>query len=72
MAWEYQLQERKLSVCSTPSAGDGQDVELSSLRQENQQPSMPVARRLLKTDHGFRYHDNWLHNLLIAGSMNGR
>ncbi|MGH2413318.1 MAG: hypothetical protein ACRDEA_06440 [Microcystaceae cyanobacterium] len=22
--------------------------------------------------NGFRYHDNWLHNLLIAGSMNGR
>lgn len=21
--------------------------------------------------NGFRYHDNWLHNLLIAGSMNG-
>ncbi len=23
-------------------------------------------------DKGFRYHDNWLHNLLIASSMNGR
>ncbi len=22
--------------------------------------------------NGFRYHDNWLHNLLIASSMNGR
>lgn len=22
--------------------------------------------------NGFRYHDNWLHNLLIAASMNGR
>ena len=22
--------------------------------------------------NGFQYHDNWLHNLLIASSMNGR
>ncbi len=22
--------------------------------------------------NGFSYHDNWLHNLLIASSMNGR
>jgi hypothetical protein len=22
--------------------------------------------------NGFRYHDNWLHNLLIASSLNGR
>lgn len=22
--------------------------------------------------NGFRYHDNWLHNFLIASSLNGR
>ncbi len=31
-----------------------------------------VPPRSSRDLNGFQYHDNWLHNLLIASSMNGR
>jgi len=33
--------------------------------------SNPVRSSPFKDLNGFEYHDNWLRNLLIAGSMNG-
>lgn len=32
----------------------------------------PSRSSPFKDLNGFQYHDNWLHNLLIASSMNGR
>jgi hypothetical protein len=37
------------------------------MRREDQKRSSPFA-----DVNGFQYHDNWLHNLLIASSMGGR
>lgn len=32
----------------------------------------PYSRSPFDDLNGFRYHDNWLRNLLIASSLNGR
>jgi hypothetical protein len=39
-------------------------------RQVQTQP--PDALSPFEALNGFRYHDNWLRNLLIATSLNGR
>jgi hypothetical protein len=36
------------------------------------QTQPPYSRSPFEALNGFRYHDNWLHNLLIASSLNGR
>jgi hypothetical protein len=36
------------------------------------QAKAPHARSPFEALNGFRYHDNWLQNLLIASSLNGR
>jgi hypothetical protein len=47
-------------------------VELSSLRRARRAGLRRDRRSPFHDLNGFQYHDNWLHNLLIAASLGGR
>jgi hypothetical protein len=53
-------------------SGYGVTVELSSLLSQNSDSDGRAAYAPLNNSTGFRYHDNWVRNLLIASSLNGR
>jgi hypothetical protein len=61
----------KPCVCEPSGESHGTVVEFPSLLHESS-ISPPYSKSPFQDLNGFRYHEHWLRNLMIAASLNGR